>query len=410
MRPTISFYLRVEKDRLAADRSAKVYMRVTLDNVQQPRFSTGISIPIRKEFQNMTEEDILSFPTEKADEKTGTRYELFHWDNSSSKATKGCGNMQEINRSIDRFKERANKAIDELELMGKAITADSFGRLFKLPTEKISFYDYCYNTLFGTQDHTLTQHTIKTYEAVIGKLDNYKPGVKMRDIDVKFLTEYQNWMLKPKEYDVEGNNIGGAGNIQRTAANNLKVISTMFLMAVRNGDFAEKFYPFMEFKIKGKDKKLTTRDFLEIEEIQELEKLYRAYYPPSNENYKLVSHAEWNEREKNRIITPGEFRVLKRFLISCYTSLRFSDTVMLDRKKHIFSKYVRQKNSEEKLYKYYIEKSMQKTSELVMIPLVDAAADLIEPEKNGLVFERISNQNATSFLRASSAKLGSIRS
>lgn len=217
-------------------------------------------------------------------------------------------------------------------------------------------------------------------------------------------------MLKPKEYNADGNNIGGAGNIQRTAANNLKVIRTMFLMAIRNGDFAEKFYPFKEFKIKGKDKKLTTRDFLEIEEIQELEKLYRAYYPPSNENYKLVSHTEWNEREKNRIVTSGEFHVLKRFLVSCYTGLRFSDTVILDRQKHIFSKYVRQKNSEEKLYKYYIELSMQKTSELVMIPLVDAAAELIEPRSKGWSLKRSPTRNATSSSRAFSAKLGSIRS
>jgi integrase len=99
----------------------------------------------------------------------------------------------------------------------------------------------------------------------------------MRDIDVKFLTEYYNWMLKPKQFDKDGKNIGGAGNNKYTATNNMKVIRTMFKMAIRNGDFPELYYPFKDYKIREKDRKLTTRDFLEIEEIYELEKLLHAY-------------------------------------------------------------------------------------------------------------------------------------
>jgi integrase/recombinase XerD len=229
----------------------------------------------------------------------------------------------------------------------------------------------------------------------------------MRDIDVKFLTEYYNWMLKPKQFDKDGKNIGGAGNNKYTAANNMKVIRTMFKMAIRNGDFPELYYPFKDYKIREKDRKLTTRDFLEIEEIYELEKLLHAYYPPSKENSREVTPEEWETREKNRIITPSEYRVLRRFLTACYTGLRFRDTIALDRKYHVFARHVRQKNSDEKLYRYYIELNMHKTEAPVMIPLIDKAVALIQPElREGKVFEKISNQKCNKYLKSIQQKAG----
>lgn len=113
MRPAIHFYLRVEKDRLLHDRSARIYMRVSMENVKQPRFSMGYSIPLRKEFQHLKEEEILSIPTEKVAGTGLTRYELYHWDNDAEKPTKGCGNMHEIIRPLEREKEKTKKVIDD---------------------------------------------------------------------------------------------------------------------------------------------------------------------------------------------------------------------------------------------------------------------------------------------------------
>ena len=74
-------------------------------------------------------------------------------------------------------------------------------------------------------------------------------------------------MLKSKEE-------GGAGNNKRTVENNMKVIRTFISIACKNGVMSKKDYPFKDYKIKETEKSFSTRDFLEPEEILELEKLY----------------------------------------------------------------------------------------------------------------------------------------
>ena len=104
----------------------------------------------------------------------------------------------------------------------------------------------------------------------------------------------------------------------------MKVIRTMVRLAIKNGDFPEKYYPFKYYTDIKRDKKLTTRDYLGMEEVLTLEQLYKNYCVPNNVNDK----SEWLERQKNCIITPGEYETLKKFLFSCYTGLRFTDAFM----------------------------------------------------------------------------------
>lgn len=220
--------------------------------------------------------------------------------------------------------------------------------------------------------NTIATDTWKSFNATINKVWNYRPNLVLSDINYKFLCEFEDYMLRPVLEK-------GLGNMPTTVSKTMRVLRSLLLTAIKNGDLHKDNYPFKDYSIKHADPALTTRDYLEPDDLLKIEQLLSP--------------------EKIAYLTPGEVRATQRFLFACYTGLRFSDVNKLDWQKHVFSKYVFNPNSKEIVFRSYIEIEMTKTSMPVFIPLIDKATELMGERKDGLVFNAISNQKINAHLK-----------
>ena len=234
MTPTIHFILRV--NRPLPDGSASVYVRITFNRKQIITLATGKSIPLKKEFKDLSPNSIKQLTTKE-------RYPLYYWDKQKERATKGFGSMESMNLFMDDERKRANDILYELNKKNR-LNPENFKNEF-LQTEKvckITFLEYCLNEIKKSRSEQFAGETKRSYKSIITKLNDYKPNIVVSDITYKFLTEYENHMLKSKEE-------GGAGNNKRTVENNMKVIRTFISIACKNGDMCKKDYPFKDYKI-----------------------------------------------------------------------------------------------------------------------------------------------------------------
>ena len=392
MKATLNYVLRTERPR--PDGSAIIYLRLTINRRNKPMYSMYRNIPLKPKYKNFTIEQIETYPVkrEKNDSTTITRDELYCWDKAKGRAIRGFGSAESLNQLLNDESVRADNILNDLAKRKKPLTADSFRKAFKKTNVDMPFYEYCDEQLVVNKDGTLSKETIKSYMSIISKVEDYKPGVRMEEIDFKFLNNYSNWLRRSTED-------GGRGNGERTVNNNMKVIRTMMLLAIKNDDFMQEHYPFRDFKVGDTTTDLTSRDFLEPEEILQMEKLVLGYYPPSKP-VAQVSKDEWRERLANKILNPGEYGTLKYFLFACYSGLRYKDMALLNMQEHIKAKWVENPYTHERKYRYYIDvEEMHKTGKMLIVPLIDKAFALLDLDVQGEVFKVLSNQKTNDHLK-----------
>lgn len=369
MSAKIHFYLRT--DRPAKDGSVQIILLFTIDRTHRLKISTGKFIPLKKEFMRLLPSKIEELSPEEKDN-------LYCWDASQERAIKGTPNWQYINDYLDSEKARANKILLKFELMNKTVTVDLFRNAFTKPSGTNNFEGYFTDQL-EKRKHLIANDTYRGYKAVISKVVKFRPNLSLSDIDYKFLSQFENYMLKPV-------NEKGLGNIPSTVAKTMKMLRALVLIAIKNSDYLQEAYPFKDYRIKHVDPILTTRDYLEPQDLFKIEALL---FPGNIEK-----------------LTIGEVKAVKRFLFACYTGLRFSDVNTLNRKLHIFGKYVLNPETNQMVYRYYIELTMSKTAQPIFIPLIDKALELINETQGDLIFEKISNQKINKHLKEINKKAG----
>lgn len=188
-----------------------------------------------------------------------------------------------------------------------------------------SFTDYIMSYL-NTNKPRLRLESWWSYKSQITKLLKFKSHISFADITEKFINDYQHYMLNT------------LGNNENTVSKSLRSLRTFVNIAMRYGYI--KNNPFKYITIKKVDGK---RDFLSLEELN---KIAKAYF-----DYKIQDAME---RE-----------IVRYFLFSCYTGLRYSDLRQL-------------KNSS--IHGNCIHINMHKTGYRVNIPLTQKANQLL-PEK-----------------------------
>ena len=251
MSATVHFYIRSERPH--ADNSAQIYMLFTIGRKLRTKLSIKKNIPLKKEFAHLKTDEIVKL-------ETHLRNELFCWDASKERATKETPNYEKLNHFLDSEKKRANDIILKYDLMNKPITIELFKQAFCKPTGNKLFAEYFMEEFDFRRTNKWSAETIKSYKSIVTKIQDFKPNLCLNDIIHKFLVEYENYMLMPIAK-------GGCRNTERTVANNMKVLKTLLFIATRNGDYMIENSPFKNYKIQDTAKELTTRDYLEPDEL-----------------------------------------------------------------------------------------------------------------------------------------------
>ena len=195
--------------------------------------------------------------------------------------------------------------------------------------------------------------TVRTYFWNLRKVEQFAPDLDCNDLTADVVRNFKHHLenLKNKEATVVK-----ALSVLRVFCNKMKV------------DGVIKTDPFENVKV---GRAYSHRGFLTL---RELKKLYL--------NYTDAQH----------VLTRAEDDVMRVFLFSCFTGLRYGDLRTLD-------------SSE--IFDWKIRKQMHKTGEAVYIPIpVQARLLLPEPLKPGRVFHVVENASFNRTLRKAAKKLG----
>ncbi len=263
------------------------------------------------------------------------------------------------NRLITKFKNKALNIVDDYFFNNETLTFDDFQRkLFNKEYDDTSFIEFVKDEL---EKRKYTKETHKTYITQITKLQHFKKNIHFSEINKNFINRYMDFMITKLK------------NVPNTANKSLSMLKTFVNWGIEEKLIKDN--PFNQVKItKGKGK----REYLSIDELEKLEKLYQ----------KADLHY-------------GQLNVLRYFLFACYTGLRYQDVVNL-KFKHIKKRHF--DNQEIK----FIDLKMHKTGLDVSIPVITKANNLM-PKKfnsNQNVFKVISNQKTNEHLKEIIKKAG----
>lgn len=214
-------------------------------------------------------------------------------------------------------------------------------------TQTKNFGDFII-TYLNDRRSSMRKDTYYTYKSTATKLNRFRNNVAFDDINEKFIEEYRMWMLS-------------RGNNENTTSKSLRTLRTWVNVAMRY-DLIKR-NPFQWLRIKKVDGK---REFLKPEEFNLL-------------------------FESQSLFKGIEAEVLKYFLFSCLTGLRYSDLRNL--------KYDNIKDN-------IISVRMQKTTMPVTIPISKKAQSLIEMKGTGHVFRVYCNKVTNRVLKSVISKCG----
>lgn len=199
----------------------------------------------------------------------------------------------------------------------------------------------------------LSEHTVRTYKWNLKKVADFRAGLDSSEVTEEFVREYKAHLLEK-------------GNKPATIAKALSVLR-IFTNKLRDEGVIDGD-PFAGVKI---GRVYTKRGFMTIRELKSL----------------YVNYMDFKDKLKD-----GQREVMRVFLFSCFTGLRYSDLKTLD-------------GSE--IFDWKIRKQTHKTGEAVYIP-IPVQARVLLPQKIGAgpVFHVCDNSHFNQKLRKAAQILG----
>jgi integrase len=239
------------------------------------------------------------------------------------------------NIRIDQALSKATKIRDDYYFKGKPMTMEDFFREYSSEHYgSQSFYDFAEKEL-PLMAVTRSSETMKIYAGLISNLKLFRLKLNLSDIDYNFLGLYERFIIEERK------------DAQVTAHKNIKYLKCMLNRALMSGLIRDKSY--QQFKIKEFE---GNREFLTPEELEKLKACYWSGTLPAN-----------------------QASVLRYFLFSCYTGLRYYGLKVLK-----FRDIYETKDANGQTEKT-IRIKQHKTKDLVTIPLVIADALRLLPER-----------------------------
>ena len=214
------------------------------------------------------------------------------------------------------------------------------------------FYDVAQEYL-AKEKENLAPLSVRTYYWNLKKIQYFRPDLECGGIDESMIREFRSHL---RERGDKPSTVNKALSVLRIFTNK------MIADGLVNGN------PFEKVKI---GRVYTRRGFLTV---RELKSLYL------------------NFMDRRRFLTETEQDVMRVFLFSCFTGLRYSDLLSL--------------NANE-IFDWKIRKQMHKTGDPVYVP-IPLQARLLLPEKltDGPVFRVVENSHFNRTLRSAAKKLG----
>jgi integrase/recombinase XerD len=378
-------YFFIRTDRPAENGSVQIYFVFALTRTNRLKRATEKFIPLKKEFSHLTRSQIINLPQEK-------REELYCWDATKQRAIKGANNAERINFYLTSEEKRANDIILDHQIQSKNLSIEIFKRKYFKPTGTQTFKEYFTNEIDTVRENTLKENSKKVFRTVISHVDELKPNASLADIDYKFLVSFKDFLIK-------------RGNGESTVAKYLKRLRSLIIIAIKNKDFSKEDYPFADFPIAEEDAEITNSDVIEPHELLSLESRYDNFVPLEKPMHNH-SPEEWRQRNESGLLSPGEQKTLRRFLVSCYTGLRFQDTCRLQKSIHLKEKQVFNHAKNEIYITNYLEIDFEKKGNYVTIPLSDRAVRLVNELEGDIVFEPMTGQKVNEHLKSIAKKCG----
>ena len=214
------------------------------------------------------------------------------WDNKSKRVNKKYPNAFLINLLIEkRIAEYTTKILEEKIIKDDVSIKEV---LIRDKIKETNFFDFAEKQII---EKDYADETRRNYRVYVDKVKGFKPNLKLRDMDFKFLQEYEAYLrieLKNKPNTIWGN---------------FKFLNTIMNDAVKMKVLKES--PFDHYE-RAKYRQ-TERTFLTSEEVFRIEEFI-------------------NETSDETLKGVGLY-----FLLMCFSGLRFSDVIRLKAEKHIIN-------------------------------------------------------------------------
>ncbi|MBR8534933.1 site-specific integrase [Carboxylicivirga sediminis] len=290
-----------------------------------------------------------------------------NWLKEKQEVSSTVENSAIINLKISDAKTRVKAILNDFTRFNKPPTFLEFTNKFRGNFSKDNFYAFALSYIKNHEE--LSANTRRSYKSQLTKLNNHTriKNLSLAEVNnLDFIQGYKNYMHTTLE------------NKTNTITKSLGFIKAVLNEAIRNDLLDTNVFN----KIKL-SKVPSKREYLTSYEIELLEK----YYSSSK-------------------IPKGEKNVLRYFLFSCYTGLRFMDVKQLTPKHIISNSILSNENGSVDDWKT-VEKQMHKTKIDVVIPLTKKALSYLpsyEPTAQQPIFRVISNQKTNKTLRKSITK------
>ncbi len=321
MKIPFSYSIILRKDHLNKDGKCAVYLRVIINR--------------KIKYYHL---NVFSYP-EKFDEKK----QLIKGNDSS---------IYKMNAIIEAARKKASDYLNECIEEEKNPSIEEFTTYYegKRLKDKHDFFDFMKHYI-ELNFHSLSKESLRTYKSQITKLKKFRSRLSFKDIDEKFIKDYEQYMKKV------------LGNQPNTYYKSMSFIKSVCNLAIREGIIDKNPFMVCGYKIK---KIPGTRQYLDDQEVNQLLLLYESKKLQGNDHL-----------------------CLEYFLFSCFTGLRFSDIRQL--------KIMHIKDN-------CIELNQHKTSFKVVIPLSNLALSIIQDRltidfKETYIFKAFTNQGTNRILK-----------
>lgn len=264
--------------------------------------------------------------------------------------------VNDFNIIIGTIKARANEIIRSYRLQMRELTLDLFVHEYNNFASRDCFLFYA-----TSKNNSIYEKGINTYrtklrhQTAINCLRDFKKGQQllMKELNLEFIRQFDAWLRKAKKYK------------HNTIVGTHKVIKTYINYALKDGYFLDYAYTNFATAFREGD-----REALDREELAILKSML---------NSDLLNDLE---RE-----------CLRKFLFSCYTGIRISDSALI---------------SSSQIQDGVIKMKMKKGERFgkeIKVPLPKYAKELIEGRK-GLIFQHFADKTVNAALKVIAAHAG----